>query len=179
MGNAEAMSPEVEWHYESNGVRTGPVKEAEIFGLIATNKLGRSSYVWSKGMTDWATLESATPFSRQFSNTPPPLTGNAVNNTLVWWLAFGPLLGIFAAGFLAGLTDKDISSFWWTTLVLNIALSIADEKKLKQAGHDTASMGAAFIVPVYLYKRAQVLKQNNSYFIVWVVLFVLSLFADV
>ncbi|QNA90304.1 DUF4339 domain-containing protein [Massilia sp. Dwa41.01b] len=177
MGNAEAVSPEVEWHYESNGVRTGPVREADILGLIAANRLGRGSYVWSRGMTDWMTLET-TSFAGQFSATPPPLTGAAVSNALVWWLAFGPLLGVFAAGFLSGLTDKDISSFWWTTLIINIALSIADEKKLKQAGHDTDSMGAAFIVPVYLFKRAKVLKQNNSYFIVWIVLFVLSLFAD-
>jgi len=167
-----------EWHYESNGVRNGPVSESEIHQLIAANKLGRSSYVWSKGMADWTTMET-TPFLSQFTATPPPLSGGAVNNTLVWWLAFGPLLGLFLAEFLAGATDKDVAAFWWTTLVLNIGLSIADEKKLKQAGHDTASMGMAFIVPVYLFKRAKVLKQSNSYFVVWVVLFVLSLFTDI
>ena len=177
MANAEVIN-DTEWHYEMNGVRSGPVSESSIIDMIATKKLGRSSYVWSKGMADWMTMET-TSFSRQFASTPPPLTGEAVNNTLVWWLAFGPLLGIFLAGFLAGATEKDISDFWWTTLVLNVALSLADEKKLKKAGHNTDSMGMAFIVPVYLFKRAKVLKQSNSYFIVWVVLFVLSLFADI
>lgn len=177
MGNGEVMS-DVEWHYEANGVRSGPVSESAIRDLIATNKLGRSSYVWSKGMADWMTIET-TPFSRQFADTPPPLTGAAVNNTLVWWLAFAPLLGLMLAEFLAGASGKDVAGFWWTTLVLNVALSIADEKKLKKAGHDTAAMGMAFIVPVYLFKRAKVLKQSNSYFIVWVVLFVLSLLADI
>lgn len=176
MVNPDAAN-DVQWHYELAGVRSGPVSEAQILDLIATHKLGRMSYVWSQGMTDWMTIET-TPFSRQFAGTPPPLTGAAINNTLVWWLAFGPLLGIVLAGFLAGLTGKDIIDFWWTTLALNIALSVADEKKLKKAGHDTASMGLAFIVPVYLFKRAKVLKQSNSYFVVWVVLFVLSLLTD-
>ena len=176
MENVEVING-VEWHYETNGVRSGPVSELDIINLIATKKLGRSSYVWSKGMTNWMTMET-TSFSTQFDSSPPPLTGEAVNNTLVWWLAFGPLLGIVVAGFLSGATGKDITDFWWTTLVLNVALSVADEKKLKKAGHATDSMGLAFIVPVYLFKRAKVLKQSNSYFIVWIVLFVLSLFAD-
>ena len=177
MMNSGATS-DVEWHYEMNGVRHGPVSESAIHQLIATRALGRTSYVWSKGMADWMTVET-TPFSRQFADTPPPLTGAAVNNTLVWWLAFGPLLGYLLAAFLAGAADADIDDFWWTTLVLNIALSLADEKKLKTAGHDTARMGLAFIVPVYLFKRAEVLKQNNSYFIVWVVMFVITLGASV
>ena len=33
-------------------------------------------------------------------------------------------------------------------------------KESKKAGHDTSKMGSAWIVPVYLYKRAHVLKQN-------------------
>lgn len=167
-----------EWHYELNGGRLGPVGEAEILSLIANDKLGRGSYVWQKGMTDWIKLES-TVFSSQFSDSPPPLSGEAISNTLVWWLAFAPLLGVFIAGLLSGITNKSISDFWWTTLILNIALSMVDEKKLKKAGHNTENMGAAWIVPVYLFKRAKVLKQNNAYFIVWVVLFSLSLFSDI
>jgi len=39
-------------------------------------------------------------------------------------------------------------------------------------------MGSAWLVPVYLFNRAKVLKQNNAYFIIWVVLFCLSLVTD-
>jgi hypothetical protein len=177
MGNAETLTPQAEWHYELDGVRTGPATEAEIVGLIAAKKLGRSSFLWRKGLTDWTALESTT-FGQHFSDSPPPLTGAAVSNTVVWWLALAPLVGVFVAGLLAGATGKDIGKFWWVTLVLNIALSMADEKKLKQAGHDTAQMGPSFFVPVYLFKRAKILKQSNSYFIVWLVLFTLSLFSD-
>jgi len=52
-----------------------------------------------------------------------------------------------------------------------------DERKLKAAGHDTKKMGGAWLVPVYLYKRARVLKHNLAYFIVWVVCFVAILVA--
>jgi hypothetical protein len=171
------MLATADWHYEMNGTRSGPVSENDIHELIAANKLGRGSFVWRKGMSEWVKLDT-TAFGARFANEPPPLTGAAVSNTLVWWLAFGPLVGEFIAGMLAGATDKSIDKFWWVTLVLNIALSVADEKKLKQAGHDTSQMGAAYIVPVYLFKRAKILNQSNSYFIVWVVLFCLSLLAD-
>jgi hypothetical protein len=177
MQNAETFAAEADWHYELNGVRTGPVTEDEMAELISSNKLGRGSFVWKKGMTDWMTLEK-TAFSDRFANEPPPLTGAAVSNTVVWWLAFAPLIGLFIEEFLSGATHKSPNDFWWVTLVLNIALSIADEKKLKQAGHKTDQMGPSFIVPVYLFKRAKILNQSNSYFIVWLVLFGLSLFAD-
>lgn len=167
-----------EWHYELNGARLGPVSEAEMLSLISTGKLSRGSFVWQKGMPDWITLD-ATLFSSQFSTSPPPLTGKAIDNTIVWWLAFAPLLSAFVAGALAAATDKSITNFWWVNPVLNIALSMVDEKKLETAGHDTKKLGSAFLVPVYLFKRAQLLKQNKAYFIVWVVLFCLSLLSNI
>ncbi len=174
-GNAATTTNE--WHYELSGVRSGPVSRSEILSLISSGKLARGSFVWKTGIPDWVTLDS-TEFASQFSDVPPPLTGEAVDNTLIWWLAFAPLGGAFIAGFLSGATHKPISDFWWATLVLNIALSMADEKKLQKAGHDTEKMGGAWLVPVYLFNRAKVLKQNNAYFIVWVVLFCLSLATD-
>ena len=174
---ADSSTTGSEWHYELNGARLGPVKHSEILSLISSSKLARGSYVWKKGMGDWATLDS-TVFSSQFSDSPPPLTGEAIDNTLVWFLAFAPVLGVFVAGLLAGAMHKSIGNFWWVTLVLNIGLSIVDEKKLQKAGHNTEKMGSAWLVPVYLFNRAKVLKQNNAYFIIWVVLFCLSLVAD-
>ena len=109
---------------------------------------------------------------------PTDASAVVVNNTLVWWLAFTPIIGVVVAGLLAALTRKHISYFWWVTLILNIGLSMFDEQMLKKAGHDTEKMGGAWLVPVYLYKRAQVLNQNNAYFIVWTVLFVLTLLSD-
>ena len=106
---------------------------------------------------------------------PPPLVGSAVSNGYVWVLAFAPLIGAFAKALLWSATGIPASNFWWVTLALNIALCIADEKQLKAAGYDTSLAGPAWLVPIYLYKRAAMLKQNNAYMIVWVVCFVLSL----
>ena len=64
--------------------------------------------------------------------------------------------------------------FIFITLILNIALSFLDEKRLKKAGTDTSTFGGwVWLVPVYLYQRSQALKQNLAYFIVWVVCFLL------
>lgn len=167
-----------EWHYEINGTRFGPVSAPQMRSLIASLQLNRNSFVWKKGMADWAAI-AGTTFSSEFADTPPPLHGAAVDNSLVWWLAVAPIAGVILAGFLAGLTHKDVGNFWWATLVLNVVLSTLDEKKLQKAGHDTKRMGAAWLVPVYLYKRAEVLKQKNTYFIVWIVLFAISLVSDV
>lgn len=113
-----------------------------------------------------------------------PSVGISVNNTLVWILAFAPIIGevsqglIAGLGFLIGLIANPYVSYkklWFVTLILNIVLSLADEKKLKRQGIDTSQLGSAWLVPVYLYKRAQVLKQNIAYFIVWIVSFVLIL----
>ena len=101
---------------------------------------------------------------------------SGVSNTVVWWLAFAPVLGSFASGFLAALFHIGIWHFWWITLALNIGLSMADEKNLREAGFETSKLGQAWLVPVYLYKRAELLEQGNTYFMVWTILFVLSIF---
>jgi hypothetical protein len=48
---------------------------------------------------------------------------------------------------------------------------------LKRAGHDI-KMWVVFLVPVYLWKRAEVLKQGKGYFILWIVLAVLRTLAE-
>ena len=106
---------------------------------------------------------------------PPPLTGEAVDNTIIWVLAFAPIIGLFLEQFFSGLTGASEGALWFITLGLNIVLGYMDEKKLKAAGHDTSQMGAVWLVPVYLFKRAKVLKHNYAYFIVWCVLFALLL----
>ena len=163
------------WYYELNGERIGPVIIGEIEGLVSSGTISRDTYIWSNGQSDWLPI-GQTDLKRLFASNPPPLTASAVSNTVVWWLAFAPALGQFGSGFLSAATYTDMSKFWWITLALNVGLSIADERILKKAGHNTAGMGSAWLVPVYLYKRAKILNQNNAYFIVWMVLFVLDLY---
>lgn len=172
----QQSSTSLEWHYSTNGHRFGPFSEDNLLEQIKSKKVTEESLVWNKSMQDWQPILSSkfAAFVRN-PNTPPPLTGLAVNNTIIWFLAFAPLIGLLIEGFVSESAGIPMESLWFITLLLNIVLGYIDENKLKAAGHDTSKMGAAWIVPVYLFKRAQILKQNYAYFIVWCVLFTLMI----
>lgn len=80
------------WFYSQNGKRIGPSNEGQIRTLIATNKIRRDSLVWCEGMSDWAPAHQ-TDIRQLFGSVsiPPPLTGESVNNGIVWTLAFAPI----------------------------------------------------------------------------------------
>lgn len=170
---AEAPTPIVEWYYSREGQRVGPFGESELVAMLSREELPPDTMVWQTGWVEWRPI-AQTELIRNAS-APPPLVGEAVSNTWVWVLAFAPVLGAFAEGFVSVLFAISIGYLWWITVLLNIVLATLDERKLQLAGHDTGRMGAAWIIPVYLFKRAKVLRQNNAYFIVWCVLFGLIL----
>lgn len=90
------------------------------------------------------------------------------NTMFAWLMAFVPL-----AGTIIGI----IIGFGYISLILNIILCYIDESNLKKQGVDTSKFGElTFLVPYYLFKRAKALGDNLSYFIVWCVLFALTLF---
>lgn len=115
------------------------------------------------------------------------LPGVAVDNGVVWVLAFAPLIGYLLEYTIAYAVNSNEwraeaamrnNSYWFITLLLNIGLSFLDEKRLEKAGCDTTKFKSmVFVVPVYLYQRAQALHHNLAYFTTWVVCFVLTLFA--
>ncbi len=175
-----------EWYYEDDGTRTGPVTDEVMKEAILSGKLSHGNMVWKKGFSDWIKIEESNfkPFLQERA-VPPPLVGDKVNNTVVWILAFAPIIGAFLEGVLTALVYKDDYSFevaisahkfWYATLILNIVLSYLDETRLRAAGHDTKKFkGFFWLVPVYLFKRAKNLKQNLAYFIVWMICFVIML----
>ncbi len=187
------------WWYEQDGEQRGPVSEAEIINLINSGFIKPETLVWKQGIEHWVFVKNS-PFAQYFrNNKPPPITGDAVNNTIIWWLAFAPILGLFLEGFFIGLfypepnvdyentnsimnydryfNDTNFDAFWFVTLALNFFLCYQDEKKLEKAGYDVDKLGSTFLVPVYLYKRAEMLKQNNAYFWVWLILFIIVMVA--
>lgn len=97
-----------------------------------------------------------------------------VDNTLVWTLAFAPILGAILEQVLRN-TLGHAKIFSLATLALNIVLALQDEKKLKQLGYNVEQLGGAWLIPVYLFKRAKMLNHNLAYFIVWIVCFALLL----
>jgi hypothetical protein len=173
------------WFYEEGGQRKGAVSEGEIIKLIESGKLSHGSSIWRKGFPDWMKIENTELRVHLDEVTPPPLTGEHINNTVVWVLAFAPIIGFMLEHFVAGaIHDNQYlaeaaaanGEYWYVTLILNVGLSFWDEKRLKKAGTNTEKFsGWIWLIPVYLYQRAKALKHNLAYFIVWIVCFVLVL----
>ena len=174
------------WFYEMSGQRNGPVQQEVIIELIRKGDLDKNSAVWKEGFSDWMKIDE-TELANCFDSTvPPPLSGQHLNNTTVWILAFAPLIGYFLEWVIASIISGGNeyvaevamleSKYWFVTLALNIGLSYADEAKLRAAGYNTEKFkGVVWLVPVYLFQRAKATKQNLAYFIVWLFLFVLLL----
>lgn len=107
----------------------------------------------------------------------------AVDNGVVWVLAFAPIIGYLLEYMVAFAINDNAwqaelamqnSSYWFITLMLNIGLSLLDQKRLEKSGCDVSKFkGVVWLVPVYLYQRAQTLRHSFAYFITWVVCFVL------
>lgn len=172
-----------QWFYEEKGQRLGGIDEPTMIALIMSGKLGYGSTVWKQGFAEWMKLEDTSLRVHLDKLSPPPLTGQFVNNTLVWVLAFAPMMGLFLESFIAMVVydneDRAMNAvadgkFFYITIALNILLSFLDEKRLQKAGHNTnAFKGWVWLVPVYLYQRAKHLKHNLAYFAMWIISFVL------
>lgn len=90
------------WFYEDKGERKRAASALELAGLIESDTLNRSSLVWKQGFDDWQRLGGDTELRQHLSTqNPPPLAGQLVNNTLVWVLAFAPMIGYMLEWMLA------------------------------------------------------------------------------
>ncbi|MFK2900196.1 DUF4339 domain-containing protein [Dyella jejuensis] len=173
-----------DWFYEEGGQRKGPVSESQMIELIRFGRITYGTLVWKKGFPEWLKLENTALNTHLHSAVPPPIAGRHINNTLIWVLAFAPILGMLLENIIAhtlndgGMADAAFhaNSYWFVTLALNIGLSYLDEHRLKRAGWDTSRFsGWTWLVPVYLFQRAKNLNQGKAYFITWIVCFVLDL----
>ena len=168
------------WYYSQDGKRLGPVNENSLKQLIGIGTINNKTLVWQNGMSEWTTIHQTNLASLFISkqNKPPPLVGEAVDNSLVWVIALAPIIGGILRVFIGMFLGIPAYNFWWIAIILNISLCVADETKLTNAGQDTKGMGlwAFLLVPVYLFVRASRLKQDNNYAIVWLVTFVISIF---
>ncbi|VVE15957.1 DUF4339 domain-containing protein [Pandoraea soli] len=175
------------WHYEKNGQRIGAISATEIGALIQNRTIDGKTLVWSQGLADWTPLaETDLAVHLRQASAPPVLPAARISNTIVWILAFAPIIGVLLeATFAAAIAPDYLAStaataalrsnqYWYITLLLNIGLSLLDDRQLKRAGVNTSAFGKfAFIVPVYLWKRATSLRQPKAYFWVWLAAFVL------
>jgi DNA-directed RNA polymerase subunit RPC12/RpoP len=184
------------WHYTLNGERHGPVTEDNIRKLLTEGRLNNEAFVWTEGFQEWLPISKTKfyipagklPRLSDCSNrpihslpgnpTPPPLTGAAVNNKVIWIATFTPIWGGFLVYLIAKATDSNPKNLWFCWPILNGILCLVDEHILENAGHNTKKFSGLFawLIPVYLFKRARALKQSLSYFIVWIVCWIVSLF---
>ena len=189
---SEAPASNDEWYYSINGVRKGPISETAIRELIAKNKIDSTDLVWKAGQKDWQTVRESDLGSFVASD-PPPLVGGAVSNTIVWIIAFLPLiLGSIEAGMAHNHNISNIGNAMLARAgqyngpeldfrlyaLAYVFLGAWDMHNLKKAGYTTdlkIRFLAILLTPIYLFVRAKRLKQRPSYAITWAVLCVLSL----
>jgi hypothetical protein len=163
------------WFLSRNGSREGPLRDPDVSALIQSGQVTRDTLVWTFGLQDWKPAIE-TRLAGLFS-VPPPLVGDAINNSSMWVLAFAPIIGSLGQVWLAPVFETQASSLWFLTIILNIVLCFVDERILTRAGHRTSRFkGWLFLVPVYMYQRAEHLRQPKTYFAVWICSLFVSLF---
>lgn len=162
------------WHYVENGAQVGPLTVDEMKSAISNGKVTPSTKVWP-GEGDWVQA-SETLLSDFFgvykTTTPPPLTGEDIDNKFMWILVTVPIIGAiidFAVG----------TTLFLPSIIANIVLCMLDEKKLKAAGQSAPAHWSVFIVPVYIWKRAVLLNHKKYYFGAWLAALFLSILIDI
>ncbi len=162
--------PATQWYYTSGSERKGPVSLDEMLTLIGSGVVSRTTLVWHDQLPDWT---QAALVGLPFVG-PPPLAATHVSDALVWIVSVLPLAGLLVVQAL----DLGALGSFLLFFIAYSALCFADERALKTAGYDVSTLGVwwLFLIPVYLWKRAKLLKQVPAYFWVWIGCVVVSLF---
>jgi formylglycine-generating enzyme required for sulfatase activity len=62
-----------EWYASVNGAKKGPLNRADLDAMFITGEINKKSYVWKKGMADWAEAETVQELKNIIDGLPPPL----------------------------------------------------------------------------------------------------------
>ena len=104
----------------------------------------------------------------------------STNRLIAWLIACVPLMGSLIT-LLTGIGASSWGASAFLYCVLNSIFCSIDESRLKKQGFDTSSCAwfwGALLVPVYIYRRARLVGDDNSYFIGWFVMLGFSIFVD-
>ena len=176
-----------QWFYTQGGQRGGPVPADELRELLKTLTIDGETPVWRKGMSDWQPLRNR-EIAAHLKDTPPAVAANQLNNGLVWAFAFAPLVYLFIDVALLNYQsthpadDEFFETFlsplsWLLPVLTNAALCLVDIEQLKRAGYSSGwlTLFALLLAPVYLFVRAQRLRQTPTYGFVWIASFLISI----
>jgi hypothetical protein len=184
-----------QWFYTQGGQLKGPVPAEKLRELLAVQTIDGETPVWRKGTADWQPLRT-TEIGSHLKDTPPPIAASRVNNGLVWVLALAPIayllldLAILNNGNAHIIQWRDDTPvydpffvtfisplIWLIPLLTNAALCLFDTQQLKRAGYSSEwlTLFALLLAPVYLFVRAQRLRQTPTYGFVWIASFIVSL----
>jgi len=181
---------DLEWFYQHEGKKLGPVTDEQLVQLHLENKISDDTLVWRKGFQEWLSIAKsglvAPPIDTPGRSPAPPIEADKKEaqsqpktakpfNLWVWVVAFLPLILL---PFSWNLSEQDALGIGLLVPLAAYALFIwLDERALKNAGY--VIKGGLFwllLVPVYLFVRAKRTKQIPLYGIVWLVCFVISMF---
>lgn len=128
--------------------------------------------------------DDSPPYSPPTSDAPhdsvsylPHDSSQKVSNEVVWLIAFAPLIAILIQGFAANAWHVSIASLWWITPLLNSLLCLVDLNILSNARKNTEGLTswAIFLVPIYLFLRAERLDEPPTYGWVWIAIFAVTI----
>jgi hypothetical protein len=182
------------WYYLDRGNKLGPVSVSDITALFGADKIDRDTHVWNATMKEWKVItetELSTIFPQSLA---PPIPAAQLNNNWIWVVALLPLIIevlkqiiiVLAVpkGFPAAYIERVYPGFKLMNDLtpiaffgINTALCWEDEKHLTNAGYNTKNMmwAAVFLVPAYLFWRANKVKQFPWYEITWIVALIFSI----
>ena len=159
------------WFYEADGARRGPHFADELLSFANAGDLDANTLCWNDAFgPTWKRFADTGLREPTSSNpSPPPLPGAAVKDSYVWLYAMVPL----EVGLL-DLFDSNSANPtpMWFAIVACIAayyvLAVADTRRLRRSGNLPEGKGIpagwVFIAPVYLWKRASLLKKPKTTF---------------
>jgi GYF domain 2 len=172
-----------QWYYKKRDARIGPVAEEELIKLFRSREIGRSTLVSStqndQSQPEWRLFWASGILSPE-ELTPPPLRPSFASDRYAWLIAIFPLL--ISMGDLIRIALMKGATYEPAIILVSLfcygLLAWLDQNKLLELGYtdaeDRLSVWWALLIPVYLWKRANIVRQSKWQVWFWVAMAVLG-----
>lgn len=103
------------------------------------------------------------------------MTSKITKYNLIWVLSIAPILGLLLQALVSNLMAFDFHISFFIVLILNWGLAFQDMFRLRENGTNVSKLGSPIIIPIYLFKRAKLMKRFPIYSIIWSMSFIVML----